>query len=230
MCQLVTNYFPLLVRLWLDELFTINHKPFSLSIKLTNNHSLIRWYQVLSLSILTTLTILWRGYTPWSSIPWIAGSHLVRGFHPFPRKPGRFRPLDAKIKTSWTKESPSFWWDKNSHIPWNNDSSHEKHLGNEIPPFSNHSTSREIPEKKSPGIHGNPPFFPWFCLGFRAEKRPGFAAFSKVPLSGWAQMVAFAGTVELFQYVPRSKRAPLEKSVANMGKSLTRINSILYRK
>ena len=147
MCQLVTNYFPLLVRLWLDELFTINHKPFSLSIKLTNNHSLIRWYQVLSLSILTTLTILWRGYTPWSSIPWIAGSHLVRGFHPFPRKPGRFRPLDAKIKTSWTKESPSFWWDKNSHIPWNNDSSHEKHLGNEIPPFSNHSTSREIPEK-----------------------------------------------------------------------------------
>ena len=30
---------------------------------------------------------------------------------------------------------------------------------------------------------------------------PGFAAFSKVPLSGWAQMVAFAGTVELFQYV-----------------------------
>eukprot|EP00931_Biecheleriopsis_adriatica_P027444 TRINITY_DN1650_c0_g1_i3.p1 TRINITY_DN1650_c0_g1~~TRINITY_DN1650_c0_g1_i3.p1 ORF type:complete len:682 (-),score=162.43 TRINITY_DN1650_c0_g1_i3:152-2098(-) len=36
----------------------------------------------------------------------------------------------------------------------------------------------------------------------------GFAAFSKVPLSGWAQMVAFAGTVELFQYVDDPKRPP----------------------
>ena len=36
----------------------------------------------------------------------------------------------------------------------------------------------------------------------------GFAAFSKVPLSGWAQMVAFAGTVELFQYTDDPKRAP----------------------
>jgi hypothetical protein len=36
----------------------------------------------------------------------------------------------------------------------------------------------------------------------------GFAAFSKVPLSGWAQMITFAGTVELFQYVDDPTRAP----------------------
>ena len=35
---------------------------------------------------------------------------------------------------------------------------------------------------------------------------PGFAAFSKVPLSGWAQIVAFAGTVELFQYAARMNK------------------------
>lgn len=46
-------------------------------------------------------------------------------------------------------------------------------------------------------------------LGLKFSDVPtGFAAFSKVPLSGWAQMVAFAGTVELFQYVDDPKRAP----------------------
>jgi len=46
-------------------------------------------------------------------------------------------------------------------------------------------------------------------LGLKFTDVPnGFAAFSKVPLSGWAQMVAFAGTVELFQYVDDPKRAP----------------------
>ena len=45
-------------------------------------------------------------------------------------------------------------------------------------------------------------------LGLKFSDVPsGFAAFSKVPLSGWAQMVAFAGTVELFQYVDDPKRA-----------------------
>eukprot|EP00438_Fugacium_kawagutii_P031156 Skav200601 [mRNA] locus=scaffold1278:144451:150332:- [translate_table: standard] len=39
-------------------------------------------------------------------------------------------------------------------------------------------------------------------MGLKFSDVPnGFAAFSKVPLSGWAQMVAFACTVELFQYV-----------------------------
>lgn len=48
-------------------------------------------------------------------------------------------------------------------------------------------------------------------LGLKFTDVPnGFAAFSKVPLSGWAQMVAFAGTVELFQYVDDPKRALLE--------------------
>eukprot|EP00434_Breviolum_minutum_P007041 symbB.v1.2.006212.t1/scaffold355.1/size243294/22 len=46
-------------------------------------------------------------------------------------------------------------------------------------------------------------------LGLKFSDVPtGFAAFSKVPLSGWAQIVAFAGTVELFQYVDDPKRAP----------------------
>jgi len=46
-------------------------------------------------------------------------------------------------------------------------------------------------------------------LGLKFTDVPtGFAAFSKVPLSGWAQMVAFAGSVELFQYVDDPKRAP----------------------
>jgi len=46
-------------------------------------------------------------------------------------------------------------------------------------------------------------------LGLKFSDVPtGFAAFSKVPLSGWAQMVAFAGTVELFQYVDDPKRPP----------------------
>ncbi|CAK8991028.1 unnamed protein product [Durusdinium trenchii] len=46
-------------------------------------------------------------------------------------------------------------------------------------------------------------------LGLKFSDVPtGFAAFSKVPLSGWAQMVAFAGTVELFQYTDDPKRAP----------------------
>ena len=46
-------------------------------------------------------------------------------------------------------------------------------------------------------------------LGIKFTDVPtGFAAFSKVPLSGWAQMVAFAGSVELFQYVDDPKRAP----------------------
>jgi len=46
-------------------------------------------------------------------------------------------------------------------------------------------------------------------LGLKFSDVPtGFAAFSKVPLSGWAQMVAFAGSVELFQYVDDPKRAP----------------------
>ena len=45
-------------------------------------------------------------------------------------------------------------------------------------------------------------------MGLKFSDVPsGFAAFSKVPLSGWAQMVAFAGTVELFQYVDDPKRA-----------------------
>eukprot|EP00435_Cladocopium_sp_Y103_P041172 s2316_g11.t1 len=45
-------------------------------------------------------------------------------------------------------------------------------------------------------------------LGLKFSDVPtGFAAFSKVPLSGWAQMVAFAGSVELFQYVDDPKRA-----------------------
>lgn len=42
---------------------------------------------------------------------------------------------------------------------------------------------------------------------------PGFAAFSKVPLSGWAQIVAFAGTVELFQYAARMNKTPARFSV-----------------
>ncbi|OLP73687.1 Fucoxanthin-chlorophyll a-c binding protein B, chloroplastic, partial [Symbiodinium microadriaticum] len=42
-------------------------------------------------------------------------------------------------------------------------------------------------------------------LGLKFTDIPtGFA----VPLSGWAQMVAFAGSVELFQYVDDPKRAP----------------------
>ena len=46
-------------------------------------------------------------------------------------------------------------------------------------------------------------------MGLKFSDVPtGFAAFSKVPLSGWAQMVAFAGTVELFQYTDDPKRAP----------------------
>jgi len=46
-------------------------------------------------------------------------------------------------------------------------------------------------------------------LGLKFSDVPtGFAAFSKVPLSGWAQIVGFAGTVELFQYVDDPKRAP----------------------
>ncbi len=46
-------------------------------------------------------------------------------------------------------------------------------------------------------------------LGLKFTDVPnGFAAFSKVPLSGWAQMVAFAGSVELFQYVDDPKRPP----------------------
>merc|ERR1712137_144739 len=46
-------------------------------------------------------------------------------------------------------------------------------------------------------------------LGLKFEDVPnGLGAFSKVPLSGWAQMIAFAGTVELFQYVDDPKRAP----------------------
>jgi len=46
-------------------------------------------------------------------------------------------------------------------------------------------------------------------LGLKFTDVPnGFAAFSKVPLSGWAQMIAFAGSVELFQYVDDPKRAP----------------------
>jgi len=46
-------------------------------------------------------------------------------------------------------------------------------------------------------------------LGLKFSDVPtGFAAFSKVPLSGWAQIVAFAGTVELFQYVDDPKRPP----------------------
>jgi len=46
-------------------------------------------------------------------------------------------------------------------------------------------------------------------LGLKFTDMPtGFAAFSKVPLSGWAQMIAFAGTVELFQYVDDPERAP----------------------
>ncbi|CAK9085251.1 Fucoxanthin-chlorophyll a-c binding protein E [Durusdinium trenchii] len=46
-------------------------------------------------------------------------------------------------------------------------------------------------------------------LGLKFSDVPtGFAAFSKVPLSGWAQMVFFAGSVELFQYVDDPKRAP----------------------
>jgi len=36
----------------------------------------------------------------------------------------------------------------------------------------------------------------------------GLNAFSKVPFSGWAQMIAFAGTVELFQYVDDPTRPP----------------------
>jgi len=46
-------------------------------------------------------------------------------------------------------------------------------------------------------------------LGLKFEDVPnGLGAFSKVPLSGWAQMIGFAGTVELFQYVDDPKRAP----------------------
>eukprot|EP00437_Effrenium_voratum_P003344 CAMPEP_0181422388 /NCGR_PEP_ID=MMETSP1110-20121109/13589_1 /TAXON_ID=174948 /ORGANISM="Symbiodinium sp., Strain CCMP421" /LENGTH=768 /DNA_ID=CAMNT_0023545485 /DNA_START=74 /DNA_END=2377 /DNA_ORIENTATION=- len=46
-------------------------------------------------------------------------------------------------------------------------------------------------------------------LGLKFSDVPaGFAAFSKVPLSGWAQMVAFAGSVELFQYNDDPKRPP----------------------
>eukprot|EP00441_Pelagodinium_beii_P007382 CAMPEP_0197703176 /NCGR_PEP_ID=MMETSP1338-20131121/125305_1 /TAXON_ID=43686 ORGANISM="Pelagodinium beii, Strain RCC1491" /NCGR_SAMPLE_ID=MMETSP1338 /ASSEMBLY_ACC=CAM_ASM_000754 /LENGTH=453 /DNA_ID=CAMNT_0043287069 /DNA_START=59 /DNA_END=1420 /DNA_ORIENTATION=+ len=54
--------------------------------------------------------------------------------------------------------------------------------------------------------------FPGECspsLGLKFEDVPnGLGAFSKVPLSGWAQMIFFAGTVELFQYVDDPKRAP----------------------
>ncbi|CAK9105025.1 Fucoxanthin-chlorophyll a-c binding protein E [Durusdinium trenchii] len=59
-----------------------------------------------------------------------------------------------------------------------------------------------------------PEFYRWPgdlspSLGLKFSDVPnGFAAFSKVPLSGWAQMVAFAGTVELFQYTDDPKRAP----------------------
>jgi len=59
-----------------------------------------------------------------------------------------------------------------------------------------------------------PEFYRWPgdlspSLGLKFSDVPnGFAAFSKVPLSGWAQMVAFAGTVELYQYTDDPKRAP----------------------
>ncbi|CAJ1374181.1 unnamed protein product [Effrenium voratum] len=59
-----------------------------------------------------------------------------------------------------------------------------------------------------------PEYFRWPgdlspSLGLKFSDVPtGFAAFSKVPLSGWGQMVAFAGSVELFQYVDDPKRAP----------------------
>ncbi|CAJ1447257.1 unnamed protein product [Effrenium voratum] len=59
-----------------------------------------------------------------------------------------------------------------------------------------------------------PEYFRWPgdlspSLGLKFSDVPtGFAAFSKVPLSGWAQMVAFAGSVELFQYTDDPKRAP----------------------
>ena len=56
-------------------------------------------------------------------------------------------------------------------------------------------------------------------LGLKFTDVPtGFAAFSKVPLSGWAQMVAFAGSVELFQYVDDPKRAPGDfENAGNLG-------------
>ncbi|CAE8695567.1 unnamed protein product [Polarella glacialis] len=41
-----------------------------------------------------------------------------------------------------------------------------------------------------------------------ADVPSGLAALSKVPGSGWAQMIAFAGSVELFQYVDEPDRAP----------------------
>ncbi|CAK9029385.1 unnamed protein product [Durusdinium trenchii] len=59
-----------------------------------------------------------------------------------------------------------------------------------------------------------PEYFRWPgdlspSLGLKFTDVPtGFAAFEKVPLSGWAQMVFFAGSVELFQYVDDPKRAP----------------------
>ncbi|CAE8633895.1 unnamed protein product [Polarella glacialis] len=41
-----------------------------------------------------------------------------------------------------------------------------------------------------------------------ADVPAGLAAFSKVPGAGWAQMIAFAGSVELYQYVDDPERAP----------------------
>jgi len=46
-------------------------------------------------------------------------------------------------------------------------------------------------------------------LGLKFSDVPnGLGAFTKLPFSGWAQMIAFAGTVELFQYVDDPSRAP----------------------
>jgi light-harvesting complex I chlorophyll a/b binding protein 1 len=46
-------------------------------------------------------------------------------------------------------------------------------------------------------------------LGLKFSDVPaGLAAFTKVPASGWAQMITFAGTVELFQYTDDPTRAP----------------------
>lgn len=66
-------------------------------------------------------------------------------------------------------------------------------------------------------------------LGLKFTDVPnGFAAFSKVPLSGWAQMVAFAGTVELFQYVDDPKRALLGVRHMEMYHRASNVATNLY--
>ena len=63
-----------------------------------------------------------------------------------------------------------------------------------------------VSDQNGPVSHPSGDLSPSLGLKF-SDVPSGFAAFSKVPLSGWAQMVAFAGTVELFQYVDDPKRA-----------------------